>query len=51
VTACTFGGHDLDRLFVTTSREGLAPGDEPDAGSLYVAEPGVRGRPAREFAG
>jgi sugar lactone lactonase YvrE len=51
VTACTFGGPDLDRLFITTSREGLAPGDEPAAGSLYAAQPGVRGRPAREFAG
>jgi sugar lactone lactonase YvrE len=51
VTACTFGGPGLDRLFITTSREGLAPGDEPAAGSLCVAEPGVRGLPAREFAG
>jgi sugar lactone lactonase YvrE len=51
VTACTFGGAGLDRLFITTSREGLSPGDEPAAGSLYAAEPGVRGRPAREFAG
>ena len=41
----------VDRLFITTSREGLAPGDEPAAGSLYAAQPGVRGRPAREFAG
>jgi sugar lactone lactonase YvrE len=51
VTACTFGGDGLDRLFVTTSREGLGPDDEPQAGSLFVADPGVRGRPVREFAG
>jgi sugar lactone lactonase YvrE len=51
VTACTFGGEDLGRLFITTSREGLDDGTEPRAGSLYVAEPGVRGLPAREFAG
>ena len=51
VTACALGGPELDRLFITTSREGLSPGDEPAAGSLYAAEPGVRGRPAREFAG
>jgi len=51
VTACTFGGDDLGRLFITTSREGLAAGEEPEAGSLYVAEPGVRGLPALEFAG
>jgi sugar lactone lactonase YvrE len=51
VTACTFGGEDLDRLFITTSREGLAPEEEPSAGSLYVADVGVRGLPVREFAG
>jgi sugar lactone lactonase YvrE len=51
VTACTFGGRGLDRLFITTSREGLTPGDEPDAGSLYAADVGMRGLPAREFAG
>jgi sugar lactone lactonase YvrE len=51
VTACTFGGAGLDRLFITSSREGLAPGDEPAAGSLYVADVGVRGLPVREFAG
>ena len=51
VTACTFGGEDLDRLFITTSREGLSAEEEPSAGSLLVADVGVRGRPVREFAG
>jgi sugar lactone lactonase YvrE len=51
VTACTFGGADLDRLFITTSREGLSAGEEPSAGSLHVADVGVRGLPVREFAG
>jgi sugar lactone lactonase YvrE len=51
VTACTFGGAELDRLFITTSREGLSAEDEPSAGSLYVADVGVRGLPAREFSG
>jgi sugar lactone lactonase YvrE len=50
-TACTFGGPRLDRLFVTTSREGLAPGDDPLAGSLFGAVVGVTGVPVREFAG
>ena len=50
-TACTFGGADLDQLFITTSRENLPPETEPAAGSLFVATPGVRGRPVREFAG
>jgi sugar lactone lactonase YvrE len=51
VTACTFGGDDLDRLFITTSREGLDEGEEPAAGSLFAADVGVHGLPAREFAG
>jgi sugar lactone lactonase YvrE len=51
VTACTFGGPRLDQLFVTTSREGLAPGDDPLAGALFRADVGVAGRPVREFAG
>ncbi len=51
VTACTFGGARLDELYVTTSREGLAPGDDPAAGSLFRVEVGVAGRPVREFAG
>jgi sugar lactone lactonase YvrE len=51
VTACTFGGPALDELFITTSREGLAPGDDPPAGSLFRAAVGARGLPVREFAG
>lgn len=51
VTACTFGGADLRQLFITTSREGLAPGEDPLAGSIFIATPGVTGLPARSFAG
>jgi sugar lactone lactonase YvrE len=51
VTACTFGGPQLDELFITTSREGLETGAEPAAGSLFRALPGVTGLPVREFAG
>lgn len=51
VTACTLGGPDLDELFITTSREDLAPGEDPQAGALFRAVVGVPGRPAREFAG
>jgi sugar lactone lactonase YvrE len=50
-TACTFGSERLDELYITTSREGLAPDDEPAAGSLFHAEVGVVGQPVREFAG
>ena len=51
VTACTFGGAHLDRLFVTTSREDLDPDDDPLAGAVFAASVGVRGMPVREFAG
>jgi sugar lactone lactonase YvrE len=51
VTACTFGGEALDRLFITTSRENLEPDDDPLAGALFTADVGVRGMPVREFAG
>jgi sugar lactone lactonase YvrE len=51
VTACTFGGAQLDELFITTSRENLPPDEDPLAGSLFRAEVGVRGLPVREFAG
>jgi sugar lactone lactonase YvrE len=55
VTACTFGGPDLDRLYVTTSRQGLdadARANQPLAGALFTVDvPGVRGLPALEFAG
>jgi sugar lactone lactonase YvrE len=51
VTACTFGGQQLDQLFVTTSREDLQPGEDPLAGSVFRADPGFQGLPAREFAG
>jgi sugar lactone lactonase YvrE len=51
VTACTFGGERLDHLYLTTSRENLPQGEDPLAGSLFRADVGVRGLPAREFAG
>jgi sugar lactone lactonase YvrE len=51
VTACTFGGPRLDQLFITTSREGMAPDDDPIAGSLFRADVGVTGLPVREFMG
>ncbi len=51
VTACTFAGPDLDRLVITTSREGLDPAADPLAGALFAATPGVRGLPTATFAG
>ena len=51
VTACTFGGADLTQLIITTSREGLAPGDDPLAGSIFTVTPGIAGLPVKPFAG
>jgi sugar lactone lactonase YvrE len=51
VTSCAFGGRRLDELFITTSREGLEPDDDPLAGALFRAHVGVTGLPVREFAG
>ena len=51
VTACTFGGADLSTLFITTSRQGLDPADQPDAGAVFRYSAGVRGAPPHAFAG
>jgi sugar lactone lactonase YvrE len=51
VTACTFAGAGLDDLVITTSREGVPEGAQPEAGSLFHSRPGVTGLPAAEFVG
>jgi len=53
-TCLTFGGRDLDILFVTSAWVGLddaARAGQPTAGSLFAMKPGVRGRPENRFAG
>ncbi|MGH9158715.1 MAG: SMP-30/gluconolactonase/LRE family protein [Vicinamibacteraceae bacterium] len=51
VTACAFGGPNLDELYVTTSRYQLPEGAQRQAGALFRARPGVRGLPVAEYAG
>ncbi len=54
VTSCTFGGADLDELYVTTASEGLQGEDlrrQPLAGGVFRLRPGIQGRPPRMFAG
>jgi sugar lactone lactonase YvrE len=51
VTSCCFGGENLSDLYITTSRENLAPEEEPDAGSIFRARTGVYGLPVQPFAG
>lgn len=46
-TACTFGGDNLDELYITTARLALSPEEldnQPLAGDLFVARPGVCGQ-------
>ena len=46
VTACAFGGENLDRLYITTARVDMTEEEltkYPDAGSIFVADPGVKG--------
>ena len=54
VTSCTFGGENLDTLFITTARYGMSDEDvtkNPIAGSLFSCKPGVKGLPTQEFSG
>jgi sugar lactone lactonase YvrE len=50
VTACTFGGDGLEELYITTSRENLPEDEQPQAGSVFRARPGVAGLPPTPFA-
>jgi sugar lactone lactonase YvrE len=53
-TSCVFGGPDLDRLFISSASIGLddeARAEQPHAGGLFVAEPGVRGIADTPFQG
>lgn len=51
VTACTFGGPDLRTLFITTSRQGVDDGDQPEAGAVFRYQAGVSGARQHAFAG
>jgi sugar lactone lactonase YvrE len=53
-TSCTFGGPDLDRLYVTSARLGLDEDSlrmQPCAGGLFLVDTGVRGISETSFAG
>lgn len=49
-TACTFGGHQYQDLYVTTSRHDLHS-PEPNAGAVFVHTPSVPGFAPFAFAG
>ena len=51
-TCVTFGGPDLDLLFVTSATDGLGDAQlakEPHAGDVFVYEAGISGLPACRF--
>lgn len=53
-TSCAFGGPDLQSLYITSARNGLDAAtlrNQPAAGGIFVARPGVRGVAAFAFAG
>jgi len=46
VTACAFGGENLDLLYITTASLDMTEEEQeqfPLAGSIFVAKPGVKG--------
>ncbi|MDO8686529.1 MAG: SMP-30/gluconolactonase/LRE family protein [Clostridiales bacterium] len=54
VTACAFGGADLDELFITTASKGLSEEElekQPQAGGLFCVKLDVKGLPAFKFEG
>lgn len=53
-TCCTFGGEELDTIFVTTSRQMMSEKDlevEPLSGGLFAFKPGVKGLVDTPFKG
>lgn len=53
-TSCIFGGPSLDLLYITSARTELSEREYqkyPNAGSLFVYEPGIRGLPVSAFVG
>ena len=54
VTSCTFGGENLDTLFITTARWGMTQeqiDNKPSAGGLFSVKPGVTGIADNQFGG
>ena len=54
VTACAFGGPDLDVLFITSAAMGLTTEDltaAPESGGLFMCCPGHRGQPPTPMQG
>jgi sugar lactone lactonase YvrE len=53
-TSCTFGGPNLDELYITSARTGLSDAelkDQPLAGDLFRLQTAVKGPPEPKFLG
>jgi len=53
-TCCSFGGPQLDTLYITTASQKLTPeqlAPQPLAGGLFAVQTGTRGVPVPEFGG
>jgi sugar lactone lactonase YvrE len=54
ITACAFGGPNLDTLYITSAATNLnetALAEQPHAGGLFALKPGYRGVKSFKFAG
>tara|TARA_B110000438_G_scaffold145209_1_gene139783 strand:- start:1706 stop:2602 length:897 start_codon:yes stop_codon:yes gene_type:complete len=54
ITSCTFGGHHLQTLFITTARWGMSKEDiekNPEAGGLFAIELDIKGKQDYAFRG
>jgi sugar lactone lactonase YvrE len=49
ITTCTFGGVDLQRLYITTAAAGAKPGDR-FAGGLFTLQTETHGQPENRFS-
>ena len=53
-TSCTFGGRDLDHLFITSAWTGLSESErqeQPLAGDLFLVQTDVKGQKENDFLG
>jgi gluconolactonase len=49
ITSCAFGGEKLDQLFITSASEDTDLATYPEAGRVFVTNPGVQGQKSAVF--
>ncbi|WP_332089872.1 SMP-30/gluconolactonase/LRE family protein [Paenibacillus sp. GYB003] len=50
-SSCAFAGAELNELYITSARVGIAESDQPLAGGLFVYRAGIKGLPTFAFGG